>query len=903
MRYLIYPALVFILVLTNYSQNKNEVLEIDEQIFKKILAENSPKLNNSDWEDLRQNALNCANEFDFQKAENYAKKAKILAEDLNNQILIARSFHLLGKVQPNQNQFNKIAGLYYQEALNAFTKVEKNLETRKWVGYIYNDLAYLNLNPEIIHSVKEKKDAAFILIQVFQMIKKYSNPDFLDLEILTSLNISNYFFIEGHIPSQIVWLETAEKLNSGNQSNENYNHNYFEINYRLQRAYRRIGDYQRAFQSLEKIKSNLTKYPSNYQRIEYLRQLEDSYADIGKTQQMFEVLEEGIDLSKKLKFRNGEFQTLKILRLLQERQINEAKQQLEEILKNPTISIEKIDLAVINAVIAGYENNQNLSDEYFKNAEVILKDDLQNEWINTLFLLNQELRIALYLENFERMKVICQKYLDAAELNNNKDSIPFIYLNLAKAEFGLNNFEKAQEHTLKAIQLIESKRRIESAQISIGVMEVLYEAYDLKVTLDIIQKKTNEAINSSDLFKSRWLYDRINNNPLSQKNIFDTQARKNIYDISLDYLSNIEDKRFEANLGNIENNVLFYENKVVPKIKDEESNLIASLDNLNLNKTAIISFKFTSNNELAAFVYRQDSPIQISRLKLTNSQISQLAKRTQSEIKNLVYYKNQGKELYDLLLKPLNIDGVEHLIFIPENSLWKIPFQALSPDGKRYLIESVKISYAPSISVLLNSLNKPKPNRTTFQVFSNSRFNNYLLQFADTEANSLALIYQVKPIQNATINQFKEKSNSSDIIHFSMHAGIEPEPFNSFLAFHKNNLYPNGQLTVADLLNIKLKSQSLVFLASCSTDNVFSSEGLISLAWGMMAAGATTVISAQWEANDESTEQFTKRFYSSYKSRLSSAEALQKASIEMINSNRFNKPYYWAEFTLNGDFR
>ena len=73
----------------------------------------------------------------------------------------------------------------------------------------------------------------------------------------------------------------------------------------------------------------------------------------------------------------------------------------------------------------------------------------------------------------------------------------------------------------------------------------------------------------------------------------------------------------------------------------------------------------------------------------------------------------------------------------------------------------------------------------------------------------------------------------------------------------------------------------------------------------MMGSGATTIISAQWEANDKSTAIFTKTFYEHYKLGISTAEAMQKASLELIKNkaNNMHEPYYWADFTLSGDFR
>ena len=138
-----------------------------------------------------------------------------------------------------------------------------------------------------------------------------------------------------------------------------------------------------------------------------------------------------------------------------------------------------------------------------------------------------------------------------------------------------------------------------------------------------------------------------------------------------------------------------------------------------------------------------------------------------------------------------------------------------------------------------------------------------------------------------------------------MHAQVDnDQPLNSFLGFRQIGK-DDGRLRVGELLNIKLKKGSLVFLASCDTNNVLSGEGLVSLSWGMMGSGATTVISAGWEANDQSTEFFTKSFYQFYQQGNSSAEAVQKASLKFIKnkSNNMHEPYYWGDFTLTGDYR
>lgn len=145
-----------------------------------------------------------------------------------------------------------------------------------------------------------------------------------------------------------------------------------------------------------------------------------------------------------------------------------------------------------------------------------------------------------------------------------------------------------------------------------------------------------------------------------------------------------------------------------------------------------------------------------------------------------------------------------------------------------------------------------------------------------------------RPI-NATEDDFRRISEKFDILHFSMHAEIEKEfPLTSFLGFKAKGIN-DGRLTVEEILDIKLKKGSLVFLASCDTNNVLNGEGLVSLAWGMMASGVTTVISAQSEAPMTNQLQiFTKTFYEHYKRGTSTAEAMQKASLKLIKNKSGN---------------
>ncbi|QQS34443.1 MAG: CHAT domain-containing protein [Acidobacteriota bacterium] len=94
-------------------------------------------------------------------------------------------------------------------------------------------------------------------------------------------------------------------------------------------------------------------------------------------------------------------------------------------------------------------------------------------------------------------------------------------------------------------------------------------------------------------------------------------------------------------------------------------------------------------------------------------------------------------------------------------------------------------------------------------------------------------------------------------------------------------------------------------MASCDTSKVHNGEGLISIPWALLASGSSSVVSSQWEANDRSASIFAQTFYREYLSGRSTSIALQKAAISMIQTKEYgyHEPYFWAGFTILGDFR
>jgi CHAT domain-containing protein len=100
----------------------------------------------------------------------------------------------------------------------------------------------------------------------------------------------------------------------------------------------------------------------------------------------------------------------------------------------------------------------------------------------------------------------------------------------------------------------------------------------------------------------------------------------------------------------------------------------------------------------------------------------------------------------------------------------------------------------------------------------------------------------------------------------------------------------------------------LVVLSACESGRgrVGAGEGVIGLTWALFVAGVPTSVVSQWKVESTSTSQLMVEFHrnlqsKTQKSRLSKAEALQRAALKMLRTKNFGHPFYWAGFILVGD--
>jgi CHAT domain-containing protein len=146
-------------------------------------------------------------------------------------------------------------------------------------------------------------------------------------------------------------------------------------------------------------------------------------------------------------------------------------------------------------------------------------------------------------------------------------------------------------------------------------------------------------------------------------------------------------------------------------------------------------------------------------------------------------------------------------------------------------------------------------------------------------------------------------------VHFATHGILDTErPGLSSLVLSmvdEQGKPQDGFLRANDIYNLKLPAE-LVVLSACQTGlgKEIKGEGLVGLTRGFMYAGAARVVVSLWNVNDRATAELMAKFYEKMlKENQRPAAALRAAQVEMWKQREWQQPYYWAAFTLQGEWR
>ncbi len=321
-------------------------------------------------------------------------------------------------------------------------------------------------------------------------------------------------------------------------------------------------------------------------------------------------------------------------------------------------------------------------------------------------------------------------------------------------------------------------------------------------------------------------------------------------------------------------------------------------------------------------------------------------------------FTQTSNALSQLILGPAAdfLDDDKRLLIVSDGALQYIPFAALAvpnpPEGSDSYLplivkhEVVSLPSASTMAVLRREIAGRTPATKTLAVLADPVFTPYddrlqsptreeslqlgiksetgnrasevefsRLPYTKLEAEEiLALVPESERTKAFGFDASREAATDPAlsqyrIVHFATHGllnSVNPELSGLVFSLLNEKGEPlNGFLRLHEIFNLHLPAE-LIVLSACETGlgQEIRGEGLVGLTRGFMYAGAPRVLVSLWSVDDEATARLMVNFYEKMLQQgLTPAAALRSAQIELWEQQRWQAPFYWAAFTLQGEWK
>lgn len=479
-------------------------------------------------------------------------------------------------------------------------------------------------------------------------------------------------------------------------------------------------------------------------------------------------------------------------------------------------------------------------------------------------------------------------FFDAAvSFDNNQGFNPFSYAaqkGKLDAYLALGNNEELDKQIPLVLTMAEKYRReiLEEQQRS-SFFDAEQSVYDLAAEYEFNRGRYEKAYDYSEISSSRSLLDWL------QKGV------------KVSYRNN----------SNVE--VLLKGTSEPSKLNEIRSQIPV--------QTQILQYSVLENKTLIWLISKDKFEVVATPIKS-----GELREKVKNYLQSLIEQKPDepaaARELYDLLVKPVEnrLDKAQKICLIPSKSLYYLPFAALRAAGGEPFLAAHELLYSSSANVFLLSTRaaRERSDLSAENILSigNPAFDKRLypelqnLPQAESEAKQIAALYAEAKVligRETTKPVFQALAPKYSVIHFAGHYIAKPgAPLASGLLLSAADANAaDSELTNAELIGQPLPKTRLVILSACQTgiEGHLNGEGLIGLARTFLAAGVPVVIASQWKVDSDATAELMKNFHRLRTTdKLSSAAALRRAQLEMLNSSdaKYRSPYFWAAFAVFG---
>ncbi|MEM7050284.1 MAG: CHAT domain-containing protein [Acidobacteriota bacterium] len=379
---------------------------------------------------------------------------------------------------------------------------------------------------------------------------------------------------------------------------------------------------------------------------------------------------------------------------------------------------------------------------------------------------------------------------------------------------------------------------------------------------------------------------------------------------------------------------------LIEKLRDQRVSLAQVRDALPSEKTLVVTLALgTERSFLWALTRDRFESFELP----PRQQLSTVIKKAYEEIQEKQYRKpgTASTPALDELSKTLLADlveregdwlaNVERWLIIPDGVSHYVPWAALpwtTENSPGSLIHNFQLTTFPSAPswYQLQSQSKRRSKTPSLAVVGDPVLDSRLfesnegahdpiaskfprLRYARLEGENIAeLVEESKTFFRFEANRQRILEGllaNFGVIQFSTHAVLHRDPQRHGLwlsRFDEGGREVNGFLTDRDIRQLDLRAD-LVVLSGCETalGEETAVEGFLGMTQAFFQAGTARLVVSLWAVDDAATSVLMEDLHKAYWDHdLSASAALRDAQLGLLESDRFNAPFYWAGFVQQG---
>ncbi|MBE9048596.1 CHAT domain-containing protein, partial [Pleurocapsales cyanobacterium LEGE 10410] len=333
-----------------------------------------------------------------------------------------------------------------------------------------------------------------------------------------------------------------------------------------------------------------------------------------------------------------------------------------------------------------------------------------------------------------------------------------------------------------------------------------------------------------------------------------------------------------------------------------------------IDPQAAVIYSIILPDRLAVILSQPGQPLQYHQTAIDSPQvIEQVFEDFYANLSPFLAPSNPlqpNQTFYDWLIRPLEdrleTNNSNTLVFVLDGIMRGIPVAALH-DGNQYLVQKYSLALTPGLQLLAAPAVNFASLKTITGGITESRQGFEPLPHVEAEVNKIASLVpsQILLNENFTRDSLREKIASLPypVVHLATHGQFSSQAEDTFL------LTWNDRINVKNLDRLLQNREfaqdtpiELLILSACQTaagDN----KAALGLAGVAIRSGARSTVATLWSVQDDSTTELITQFYQALDTPgISKAEALRQAQLNLLQSSKYEHPFYWSAFILLGNW-